>query len=281
MMIRHAAKTGKRRGQLKGRAPNRPTAFTLIELLVVIAIIGILASLLLPVLSRAKVKAIRAKCMSNIKQIEVAEYIYAEDNNDKLPDMTPIGSAPTYWPWDIPDDPIMQSMLANGCTRDVFYDPGFPQQNIDAAWLYNPHVTGYCYAWQNSRALTPTNQNRLIVPTSITDPTAPGSPTYPPPNSGARPLTACATLCSSVLNPSLTRASSYQWLGITGGLLGGTFKHQTSHLNGRMPAGGNIGMMDGHVEWRFFQNMSPRTVYDVPGAAGPNSCLSGGEFGHC
>ncbi|HXC99795.1 MAG TPA: type II secretion system protein [Verrucomicrobiae bacterium] len=268
MMIRHAAKSGKSRGKLKGRAPNRSTAFTLIELLVVIAIIGILASLLLPALSRAKVKAVRTKCMSNIKQIEVAEYIYAEDNNDKLPDMKPIGGAPQYWPWDIPDDPTMRTMLINGCTRDVFYDPGFPQQNIDAAWNYDPHVTGYCYAWQNTPSLEITNQNRLIVPTSITDTTKPGSPTYGAPVSGNRPLTACATMCSSVLNPTQAQANTYQWIGITGGLLGGTFKHQTSHLNGRMPAGGNIGMLDGHVEWRFFQNMSPRTVFN-DGAAAP------------
>jgi len=96
MIIRHATKTGKSWRQPDGRTASRSSAFTLIELLVVIAIIGILAALLLPVLSRAKVKAIRVKCMSNIKQIEVAEYIYAEDNNDKLPDLG--AAAGQYWP---------------------------------------------------------------------------------------------------------------------------------------------------------------------------------------
>ena len=74
-------------------------AFTLLELLVVIAIIAILAALLLPVLLRAKTRAQRTTCLTNLRQIGLGIHLYAGDNNDTLPSVVITNGMPFSFQW--------------------------------------------------------------------------------------------------------------------------------------------------------------------------------------
>lgn len=58
--------------------------FTIVELLVVIAVIAILASLILPVLAKAKARGQAISCLNNLRQLNIAWLLYAHDNNDRL-----------------------------------------------------------------------------------------------------------------------------------------------------------------------------------------------------
>jgi prepilin-type N-terminal cleavage/methylation domain-containing protein len=110
--------------------------FTLMELLVVIAILGILAGMLLPVVSRSKEAGRSAVCLNNLHQIGLALQLYVEDNGNRLPvmfDWSTNAAANTNGP------PIDRVLLNQTGSSNVFRCPA------DRPRLFE--LTGSSYSW--------------------------------------------------------------------------------------------------------------------------------------
>ncbi len=91
----------------------------MIELLVVIAIIAILASLLLPALTRAKQRGLQVACISNLRQLNIAWRHYSVDWNDYLPVNTGAGGGGTLGVYSTPGSWIVGNAQTSGALTDV------------------------------------------------------------------------------------------------------------------------------------------------------------------
>ena len=217
----------------------------------IIAMVAILFSLMLPALAGTGGRSRVAQCGSNLKQFTMVLELYGNDNNSRPPQT---GTGAGNWPWDYATNNF-NNLIPYGVTRNMVYCPADPDQNNDALWHYfNLHVLGYAMTFPGPGLLV-TNVNSSLIPKAIQF----GAILIPPPPSSKRPLVADGVISAHGQTSTNNRAS-YQYTGFAGGAIlnGKPFLHRTSHLNGNLPAGGNLGMLDGHVEWRKYNDMISR-----------------------
>ena len=239
--------------------PACRAGFTLTELLVIIAVLAILITLRLSAFASAKDQSRVAQCANNLKQFTLALQIYGGENRDKLP-LNTAGN----WPWDLAWN--TGNVITQWISFNKLYCPGtsvrFDDEDNEGLWSYyapgSIHVIGYVPTLAgNNSSLVSSNLNSTLTPQSILF----GLSVFPPPSPAQRVLVADATI-SGPGQYTYSQRYTYNYTDIAGGF---SVHHISPHLNGAFPAGGNLGMLDGHVGWRNFDSMQCRVTQGTPG----------------
>lgn len=250
-----------------------PPAFTLIELLVVIAVIALLMSILMPALNMAREGGRKMVCGQNEKNMGLGLFVYASDNDGKLPLNTV-----DRWLVDVSyytADVIMQSKAFD---RHIFYCPSWKQRDNIIWWRYGeglPYGTLESYDVAEPKTDAMRKQiHRAIGYSWLLDieggrkkkPMNPDGPTKEWVSNVAKTKSAPASVemiadFTASDGPDANKANFST-------ATGGTWERwqiydRSNHLrSGSKATGGNILFVDGHIEWRKFDDMKHRWFYE-------------------
>jgi prepilin-type processing-associated H-X9-DG protein len=194
----------------------------------------------------------------------LALQIYGNENQDNLP-----YNDGGNWAWDMASA-VVSFVTNTGVKWNDLYCPGtaprFTEQDNLRLFNYGaPYFSVLGYASTLSGPAEFAGPFATNTNSTLTMQRAPpyfGSTQLLPVKPATRALVADANLNNTGNSSVYAVMLTYNWVNIVGGYVnayGQAQGHLSPHLNGTVPLGGNIGMLDGHVEWRNFQDMLPRT----------------------